>query len=111
MDIHPRIQHRIRQNLLAKELEIQSQKIFAVVKLNSVLRYLRGANIFSEIIDVDDLIGEIEKIRGAFISFGSDAGNPISMRDAISPRIDRIYDKLKRLEREQAAEPVSAPAI
>lgn len=106
MQVHPRIRQRIRQNWIAKEAEIQSSQARAVDKLNGVLDYLRGGEIYSRAIDIDALIAEVEEVRSKFISFRIDAENPLSIHDSIAPHIDRILDKLNQLEREQEIDSV-----
>lgn len=110
MELHPRIRHRIHQNRIAKEVKIQSSRITAVVKLNSVLGFLRRAKVLSGAIGIDDLIADIEMVRREFISFQIDFENPSSIRDAIAPHIDRIQDKLKQLELGQKIDSVAAPS-
>jgi len=109
MQVHPRIRQRIRQNWVAKEAEIEARRNAAVVKLNNVLGYLREANIYSKAVDVDDLIVDIELVRNEFVTFQISAENPISIRDAIAPRIGQIYDKLQKLELEHATGADAAP--
>ncbi len=107
MQVHPRIRQRIRQNWIAKEAEIQFSRSCAVDKLNGVLDYLRGGEVYSRAIDIDSLIAEVEEVRNKFISFRIDAENPLSINDAIAPHINRILDKLNQLKREQEIEPVA----